>query len=225
MTITPSTLFRAAGAAGAAAGLLFIGINIGHPHLDVTSITSTEVVVRNTLKVVMAALALAGITGMYLRQVRETGVLGLVGYVLFAVGYLVIMGVTFAAAFVLPSIAGTDPAYVSDVISVTTGGQAAGDIGSMQAVNVLAGVTYLGGGLLFGIALFRARVLPRWAAALLAVGGVVSLALPLMPDAFYRFLAYPNGVAMAALGWSLWRLTGTAATADRPAPRPAASVR
>ena len=77
MTITPTTLTRAAGAAAAAAGLLFIGINVGHPHLDVDSITSTEVVVRNSLKVLMAALAVAGITGMYLRQVRETGVLGL----------------------------------------------------------------------------------------------------------------------------------------------------
>jgi hypothetical protein len=30
-----------------------------------------------------------------------------------------------------------------------------------------------------------------------------------MPDAFYRLLAYPNGVAMAALGYSLWRVTRT----------------
>ena len=26
-----------------------------------------------------------------------------------------------------------------------------------------------------------------------------------MPDAFYRFLAFPNGIAMIALGYSLWR--------------------
>ena len=200
MTITPTTLTRAAGAAAAAAGLLFIGINVGHPHLDVDSITSTEVVVRNSLKVLMAALAVAGITGMYLRRVRETGVLGLAGYLLFAMGYLVIMGVTFAAAFVLPSVAGTDPAYVRDVIAVTTGGAATGDIGSMGAVNAVAGIGYLGGGVLFGVALLRARVLPRWAAALLVAGAVASLALPVMPDAFYRLLAYPNGVAMAALG-------------------------
>ena len=28
-----------------------------------------------------------------------------------------------------------------------------------------------------------------------------------MPDAFYRFLAVPNGVAMIGLGYSLWRST------------------
>ncbi len=63
---------------------------------------------------------------------------------------------------------------------------------------------YLAGGLLFGIALFRARVLARWATVLLAVGGLVSAALSLMPDAFYRLLAYPNGIAMIGLGVSLW---------------------
>jgi hypothetical protein len=26
-----------------------------------------------------------------------------------------------------------------------------------------------------------------------------------MPDAFYRLLAFPNGIAMIALGYSLWR--------------------
>ena len=30
-----------------------------------------------------------------------------------------------------------------------------------------------------------------------------------MPDAFYRFLAVPNGVAMIGLGYSLWRSTRT----------------
>jgi len=33
----------------------------------------------------MAALALAGITGIYLHQVKQSGVLGLLGYLLFSV--------------------------------------------------------------------------------------------------------------------------------------------
>ncbi|HJU02997.1 MAG TPA: hypothetical protein VJ966_17515 [Actinomycetes bacterium] len=33
----------------------------------------------------------------------------------------------------------------------------------------------------------------------------VCAALAVMPDAFYRLLAYPNGIAMIGLGWSLWR--------------------
>ena len=110
MTITPTILSRAAGVAAAVAGLIFIGIQINHPHLDVSSITTTELAVRNSLKVLMAVLALVGITGMYLRQVKQTGLLGLMGYLLLGTGYLVIMGTAFVAATVLPSIAETTPA-------------------------------------------------------------------------------------------------------------------
>jgi hypothetical protein len=215
MTITPATLSRSAGVAAVAAGLIFIGVQINHPHLDATSITTTEVAVRNSLKVLMAVLALVGITGMYLRQVKETGVLGLIGYLLFSTGYLIIMSTTFVAACVLPSIAGTDPSYANDVLAAATGGTATGDIGLLQNAIQVQGITYLAGGLVFGIALYRARVLARWAAALLAVGGVVTVALSVMPDAFYRLLAFPNGIAMFALGCSLW-LTARTETTTHP---------
>jgi hypothetical protein len=205
MTVTPSFLIRAAGLAAIAAGLLFIGVQIGHPELDESSITTTDVFVRDQLKVLMAVLALVGITGMYLSQVRRNGLLGLIGFAVLAAAYLLIMCGVFAAAYVLPEVAGSSPGYVSDVIAVDTGrGTVEGDIGAMETVIQLRGFAYLAGGLLFGVALYRARVLARWASALLAVGGLVSVVLSFMPDAFYRFLAFPNGIAMIGLGISLW---------------------
>ena len=205
MTVTSSSLTKAAGAAAAVAGAIFIAVQIGHPHLDATSIQTTQMAVRDTLKVLMAALALAGITGMYLSQVRRNGILGLVGYLVLSAGYLMIMGTSYVAAFVMPTVAASNPGYANDVIhATTTGGSPAGDIGALATVAQVQGIAYLAGGLLFGIALFRARVLARWAAVLLAVGGVVSGALSVMPDAFYRLLAFPNGIAMIGLGVSLW---------------------
>ena len=205
MTITTTRLTSAAGICAAIAGAIFIGVQINHPPFDITSITTAEVVIRNALKVLMAALALAGITGMYLSQVRRNGVLGLIGYLLLGVGYLLIMSTTFVAAFVLPSIAGTEPSYVRDVLAVFTGGTATGDIGLLGVAFQVQSLCYLAGGLVFGIALYRADVLARWAAALLAVGGVVTVVLSVMPDAFYRLLALPNGIALMGLGYSLWR--------------------
>src|SRR5437870_13384672 len=81
MTITPTTLFRASGVAASLAGLIFVGVQINHPHLDVTSITTTDVIVPSSLRLLMAALALAGRPGMYLRQVTKIGLLRLLGYV------------------------------------------------------------------------------------------------------------------------------------------------
>ena len=207
MTITPSTLSRCAGVAAAVAGLIFIGVQINHPPLDVTSVGTTEWVVRNSLKVLMAILALAGITGMYLRQVRRSGVLGLVGYLLFAGGYLVIMAVAFVAAYVVPALADTAPGYVNDVLAVADSRKAIGDIGAMQTVFRVEAFGYLAGGLVFGIALVRAKVLARWAAVLLAVGTFATIAIPLLPASFERPLAFPTGIALIGLGWSLVRIS------------------
>jgi hypothetical protein len=205
MTVTTTALTRAAGISAAVAGLIFIGVQINHPPLDASTITTTDVTLRSTAKLVMCALALAGITGMYLRQVRQTGVLGLVGYLLLSGFYLVLMPIEFMAAYVLPSLAATQPGYVNDVLAASTGGTVAGDIGLLQTAFTVSGILYSAGGLVFGIALFRARVLARWAAALLAVATVSTLALAALPDSFNRPFAVPTGVALIGLGISLWR--------------------
>lgn len=205
MTITSSALSRAAGAAAVAAGAIFIAVQVNHPPMVVASVETTEWVVRSCAKVVMTALALAGITGMYLRQVRQAGVLGLVGYLVLAAGYLGMVAVEVMAAALLPGLASIDPAFVDDVIVASAGGTPSGDIGGMQTLFTLTGIGYLAGGLLFGIALFRTGILARWAAALLAVGAVSTAALAVLPEAFNRPMAVPVGVALIGLGASLWR--------------------
>jgi hypothetical protein len=204
MSITTTKLTRWAGLSAAAAGLLFIGIQINHPHLDAEFATTAEYTVRQSLKALMAGLALVGITGMYLRQVAQAGVLGLVGYLVFAAGYLIMFSVEIIGAAVLPTIARTTPGYVNDVFATVMGDPVTGDIGLMSVLNLASAVTFLGGGLLFGIALFRAGVLARWAAALLAAGSVATLFLPLLPQVNDRLFALPLGVALMGLGYSLW---------------------
>lgn len=209
-------LSRATGIAAALAGALFIAVQVGHPAMDVSAVTTTDWAVRSTAKALMAALALAGITGMYLRQVRQTGILGFLGYVLFAVGYLFMFSVEVVAAAVLPALAHTAPGYVADVLAVAFGGTATHGIGAMQTVFVVSSVGYLAGGCLFGIALFRARVLARWASALLAAGTAATVALAVLPESFNRPLALPTGVALIGLGISLWRAEAMAG--DTPTP-------
>lgn len=215
-TPTPKSLTRAAGAAAVAAGVIFIGVQLNHPQLDASSIGSTEVVLRSSLKVLMCALAVAAFTGMYLSQIRRNGLLGLLGYVTISAGYLLIMSTTLASAYVLPRVVGSDPGFVEDFIAAATGGSASGDLGALGVVFQVQGLAYLAGGLLFGIALFRAGVLARWATLLLAVGGLVSALLTVMPEAFYRLLAFPNGIAMIGLGLSLWASARMVSSTARP---------
>jgi hypothetical protein len=203
--MTTDKLTRAAGICAIVAGAIFIGVQIGHPKLTVESITTTEVVMRNSLKIVFAVLAVVGISGMYLSQVRRNGTLGLIGYVVLSGGYVMIMASTYASAYVLPSITDTDPAFVRDFIAAAEAEPVAGDLGALGTMIQLQGFAYLAGGLLIGIALYRAGVLARWATVLLAVSGLASVVLSMMPDAFYRLLAFPNAIALIGLGYSLWR--------------------
>jgi len=49
-------------------------------------------------------------------------------------------------------------------------------------------------------------VLVRWAAALLALSTAGTAALAVLPESVNRPMAVPEGVALIALGVSLWRL-------------------
>ena len=80
MNLTANRLTATAGLCAAAAGAIFIGVQINHPPADVAHIVTTEMAVRESAKVLMAVLALVGFTGMFLRHRRRFGVLGLAGY-------------------------------------------------------------------------------------------------------------------------------------------------
>ena len=164
----------------------------------------------------MAVFSLIGITGIYLRQVRQTGVLGLIGYAVLALGYLTILCVQVIAVFVLPDLATSQPGYVNDVLAVATSGTPIGDVSRMQTLNNVL-FTYIVGGVIFGIALFRANVLARWAAALMSLGAVATVATFVLPELVQRLFAIPASVALIGLGYSLWREQRTH-KASRPDP-------
>jgi hypothetical protein len=205
MTITATGLTKAAAAAAAAAGAIFIAVQIGHPSTGSFTTETTQWVVREYAKIGMAALALAGITGMHLRQYRKAGLLGLAGYLLFAVGYLAMFSVEVIAATVLPNLVDSEPGFVNDVVAAANGRTPIGDIGGVQTLLNVVGAGFIVGGLIFGVALFRTGVLARPAAALLAVSTAATAALAILPESFNRPLAVPAGIALIALGVSLWR--------------------
>jgi hypothetical protein len=220
MTITIPRITATAGICAAVAGALYAGVQVNHPPADVAHVVTTEVLVRETVKATMAVLALAGFAGMFLHNRRRFGALGIVGYVLVSIGYLAMFANQVIVATVLPVVARTDPGYVQDYLDGAMGNQPSGDIGHVQDLFMITGLGYAVGGLLFGIALFRAGLLARWASALFAAGTISALALAALPESFSRPFAVPVGIALIGLGVSLWRgsrTEATGATAGMPA--------
>jgi hypothetical protein len=204
MTST-NRLTATAGLCAAAAGAIFAAVQINHPPADVAHLVTDEMLVRESAKVLFSVLALIGIAGMFLRHRHRLGKLGLAGFGLLTVGFLAMFATQCIVGYVLPTVAETNPAYVQDVLDAAVGRSPSGDIGHMQELLMVMGIGYPFGGLLFGIALFRARVLSRWASLLLAYGTTSALALAVLPDSFNRPFAVPVGVALIGLGISLWR--------------------
>jgi hypothetical protein len=218
VSITTNRLIGTAGLCAAAAGAIFIGVQINHPPADVAHLVTPEMTVRGTAKVLMTVLALAGFTGMFARHRRQLGRVGRAGYSLLTVGYVAMFAVECIVAYVLPTKAHSNPGYVQHVLNGAMAHGASGGIGPMHALFLACGIGYSLGGLLFGIALFRAGVLSRWASVLLAYGTTSALALSVLPESFSRPFAVPTGVALIGLGVSLWReQRRQAETVDAPA--------
>jgi len=97
------------------------------------------------------------------------------------------------------------PALSNDVLAVAASRTPSSDIGPLQILIKGGGFAYVAGGIIFGIALFRANVLARWAAMLLSVGAVAILTTPQLPELTQRLFAIPVSVALIGLGFSLWR--------------------
>jgi len=148
-----------------------------------------------------------GIAGLYAKQVEKSGWLGLVGYLLFSGFWAFSVALHFIEAFISPVVATVAPKFVEGLLGMVNGHATEINLGALPTVyGLLIGLgMYVIGGLLFGIATFRARVLPRWAGGLLALGTILPPLLSSMVHHPYdRFFAVPVGLALAWLGFALF---------------------
>jgi hypothetical protein len=188
------------------AGILYITIQAIHPLDVLSSVTTTGWATTHYLSIVMDLLGLLGIAGLYARQVEKSGWLGLAGYLLFSLFWVLTLAFHFIEAFIEPLLATEAPKFVAGLLGIVTGGPSEISLGALPGVYALDGIVgYVLGGLLFGIAIFRAGILPRWAGGLLALGVILPpLLSSLVHHPFDRLFAVPVGLALIWLGYALF---------------------
>ena len=222
MKITPSKLIRWTGVAAIVAGLIFAGYQPIQPPEVLSSVTTSAWAILTPLKTAMCLLFLLGWTGLYARQVKEAGWLGLAGYLLLSLSWALQFAFIFATAFILPLLVTTAPRFVDSLLKSASGTVSSVNLGALPALYTLAGISFILGGLLFGIATLRVGILSRWAAGLLVVGSAlpVALVLPsvavLIPPNIQHLAAMPVGIAVAWLGYAL--LSERRKQASEPSP-------
>jgi hypothetical protein len=165
----------------------------------------------------MCVLFLLGITGIYARQANKAGWLGLAGFLILGCSWTFQTAFVFAEAYILPPLAAEAPKFVDGLLGISYGRPSEVDLGALPALyQILVGLTYMLGGLVFGVATFRAAVLPRRPAALLAVAATLTPAAVLVPHHIQRFAAIPVALAIAWLGYTLWAERSATAADARP---------
>jgi hypothetical protein len=214
MKLAGDNLLRLAGLATLVAGACYVLVGIFHPANVPSSVTTTRWEVVHVLACAMCFFGVLGLTGVHVRQAARTGWLGLAGFLMLELWLVLVLGFSFVEAFVLPHVAATSPALVQAWMGMFNGPAGSFDLGVLPLLWTLTAPLYILGGVAFGVATFRAGVLPRWAGALLAVSTLAAPIAAFIPNAAQPKMAIPMGIALAWLGWALW--SGHQA---QPAPR------
>jgi hypothetical protein len=117
----------------------------------------------------------------------------------------------------LPLLVTDSPNFVESALGMGSGAGGPMDLGAFASIYSILSLLYLLGLLLFGVALLRARILPRLAAGLLALSGPLAIIMvALLPHQLERLAAMPMGIALAWLGYAL--LTERRVRASEPIP-------
>jgi hypothetical protein len=204
MTITAQALIRWTGPAAMFAGLSYVLVGVFHPPNVVAAVTTAPWLIVHVLAMATSIFGLLGLSGLYARQAEKSGWVGLAGYLLLTLWLALILGFTFVEVFILPPLATVAPTFVASWLGMFNGAGSAIELGSLPTVWTITGPLYILGGVLFGIATFRAGILPRWAGVLLAVGTAMGPLAALVPLDLQPKVAVPVGIALMWLGYSLW---------------------
>jgi hypothetical protein len=214
--VSTAALMRLAGLSAMLAGLCFLVIGMFHPVNVISSVTTTTWANVHIFATALGFFGLLGLVGLYARQVEETGWLGLAGFLLFGAWMTLVGGMSFVEAFILPRLTTEFPAYVTGIMGMFSSVPTPVDLGALPTLWLIQTPLYILGPLLFGIATFRARVLPRWAGALLVLGTVLIPVGAVIPPAMQPKIMIPAALAMAWMGYALF--SERRAPASAPAP-------
>ncbi len=186
----PTVLYRLAGQAGIVTGILLL-FNTARRAGVVPENAFTHQIAP-----IAAFLAPLVITGLYLRQRDRAGTLGLVGYLLNFLGLTGALAIEYVLHYVFPLL---PKETVDSLVDGRTG------MGFL-----IISVVYLTGIVLFGLAMWRADLMPRLAVALYVVGFVPTALRPLLPSSVVTAGFVLGSVAVILLSVAL--LAKTAAS-------------
>lgn len=202
--ITATTLYRLAGLAALLAGLGLVVMGSFHPANEPDSVITPAWIVVHIFATSLGFFGVTGLTGLYARQVEKAGWLGLIGFLLFSLWMALVGMYSFVEAALLPLLASEFPPFVAGFLGMFTGVPSTVSLGVLPTAWNLSTPLLILGSLLFAIAIFRAGVLPRGSAVLLALGTLLIPVGGLLPLKLQAMIIMgPMGLGLAWMGAAL----------------------
>jgi hypothetical protein len=198
------TMVRWSGLACIVGGFCLAGFVLVHPWdqlLGAAIARTARWQIAHTLHFVGALFALLGLLGIFARQREQLGPLGIAGFIFSFIGNAMFLGTGMITAFIWPMLALDAPA------TVEPGGPIFGWPHSLLAF-ALTAVTLIIGYVLFGIAMLRVGIFPRWSILMLVTGAILGMLPPHPMGALPWWGLVSGGVlygaALVWLGSILW---------------------
>ena len=202
--MTTSTLMRLAGLSAILAGLCFIVMGMFHPENDPSAVTTPTWIIVHSVATSLGFFGVLGLAGLYARQVEMAGWIGLIGFILFSGWMALQMPFSFLEAAILPHLASEFPPFVAGFLGIFSGVPSQVNLGVIPTIWNISTPMMIVGALLFAVATFRAGILPRWAAGLLALGCLMIPVGALVPTELQaKIILVPMGLGVAWMGYAL----------------------
>lgn len=202
--ISAAALMRLAGFSAVLAGLGIVVMGMFHPANEPTFVTTSVWIIVHIFATSLGFFGVLGLAGLYARQVEKAGWLGLIGFLLFSTWMALVGMLSFIEAALLPQLASEFPPFVTGFLGMFTGVPSQVNLGALPLLWTISTPMLILGSLLFAIATFRARVLPRWGAALLALGSVmVPFSALVSTEIAAKIIMVPMGLGLAGMGYAL----------------------
>lgn len=177
-----------------------VAVTVGrllHPALDHAGMTSAAWAPAHWLWLIGLLAGMPGITGLYLRQREEVGMLGIIGAATAWTGMALMSGAIYFEAVVQPGLIQAEPQLVASFVEYR-------GMGAYLPVFLASAVGFGLGFLALGIAMFRAGRFPKRAIVLMTIGAVIGGPQGLLPPVVAYGAMLALGLGIAGLGYALW---------------------
>ena len=202
--ISTAALMRLAGFAAMLAGLGIVVMGLFHPANEAAYVTTPAWIIVHIFATSLGFFGVLGLAGLYARQVEKAGWLGLIGFLLFSAWMTLVGFFSYIEAAILPHLASEFPPFVTGFLGMLNNVPSEVNLGVMPTMWAISTPMLIVGSLLFAIATFRAGILPRWAAGLLALGTLMIPVGALLPTELQaKIILVPMGLGLAWMGYAL----------------------